>query len=210
MTILHLISYNNYIVCSIVRIGQMDITKQLAWILTILGLSLVLVLSPGGINFSVAQQQQGQNDSQSQINQTNMSEPKFLKNSTSFGNATADLSIKHAPQFSTLSIQPWPIVEPGKEFKVTGLLADKITLQAIPESDISFLYESASEAIPASSLKTIDKQSTDAGGKFSATASTPDTQGIVAITAIYNGSGLYHSVASDPALVIVSNSTLPP
>jgi hypothetical protein len=33
----------------------------------------------------------------------------------SFGNATADLRIKHAPEFSTLTIQPWPIVEPGKE-----------------------------------------------------------------------------------------------
>jgi hypothetical protein len=139
-----------------------------------------------------------------------MSQSIFLKNSTAFGNATADLKIKHAPQFSTLTIQSWPMVEPSKEFNVTGILVDKITLQPIPKSDISFLYESASEAIPSFSLKTIDKQSTDAGGKFSATASTPDTQGIVAITAVYNGSGIYHSVASDPALVIISNSTLPP
>ena len=50
----------------------------------------------------------------------NMSETKFLKNSTSFGNATADLRIKHAPEFSTLTIQPWPIVEPSKEFNITG------------------------------------------------------------------------------------------
>ena len=48
------------------------------------------------------------------------------------------------------------------------------------------------------------------GGKFNATASTPNTQGIVSFTAVYNGSGLYHSAASDPAMVIVTNSTLPP
>jgi hypothetical protein len=91
-----------------------------------------------------------------------------------------------------------------------GILVDKINLKPIPSSDVSFLYESASEAIPSSSLETIDKQSTDVGGKFNATASSPDGQGIVAVTAIYNGSGLYHSVASDPVLVIISNSTLPP
>jgi hypothetical protein len=139
-----------------------------------------------------------------------MSETKFLKNSTSFGNATADLRIKHAPEFSTLTIQPWPIVEPGKEFNITGILVDKITLKPVANSDISFLYEFASQAISPSSLKAIDKQSADAGGKFEAIANAPDTQGIVAITAIYNGSGLHHSVASDPTLVIISNSTLPP
>jgi hypothetical protein len=139
-----------------------------------------------------------------------MSETKFLKNSTSFGNATADLGIKHAPELSTLTIQPWPIVEPSKEFNITGILVDKITLEPVANSDISFLYESASQAISPSSLEAIDKQSADAGGKFEAIANAPDTQGIVAITAIYNGSGLHHSVASDPTLVIISNSTLPP
>jgi hypothetical protein len=101
-------------------------------------------------------------------------------------------------------------VEPGKVFNITGILVDKITLQPIANADVSFLYESASQGIPPFSLETIDKQSTDTGGKFNATANTPDTQGIVSITAIFNGNGLYHSVASDPALVIVSNSTLPP
>jgi hypothetical protein len=139
-----------------------------------------------------------------------MSETKFLKNSTSFGNATADLRIKHAPEFSTLTIQPWPIVEPGKEFNITGILVDKITLEPIANSDVSFLYESASQAIPPSSLEAIDKQSADIGGKFNAKTSAPDSEGIVSVTAVYNGSGLYHSVASDPALVIVSNSSLPP
>ena len=142
--------------------------------------------------------------------QENMSETKFLKNSTSFGNATADLRIKHAPEFSTLAIQPWPIVEPGKEFNITGILVDKITLQPIANSDISFLYESASQAISPSRLETIDKQTAGTGGKFNVKTSAPDTQGIVSVTALYNGSGLYHSVASDPALVIVSNSTLLP
>jgi hypothetical protein len=186
----------------------MENPNQRLWTFIILGLSLIIIMAnSSGINFSIAQQQQGQNETQ---NQTNISEQKFLKNSTSFGNATADLRIKHAPEFSTLTIQPWPIVEPGKEFNVTGILVDKITLEPIANSDISFLYESASQAISPSSLEAIDKQSADAGGKFDATANAPDTQGIVAITAVYNGSGLHHSVASDPTLVIVSNSTLPP
>lgn len=59
-------------------------------------------------------------------------------------------------------------------------------------------------------LETIDEKTTDRDGKFNATTSTPDTQGIVSVTAVYNGSGLHHSVASDPALVTVPNSTLPP
>jgi hypothetical protein len=182
-------------------------SRQLLWMFTTLGLSL-LVIQPyyGIINSSNAQQQ---NETTNQTQMQNQ-ETKFLNNSTSFGNATADLRIKHAPEFSTLTIQPWPIVEPSKEFNVTGILVDKITLQPIPNSDVSFLYESASQAISPSSLEAIDKQSADTGGKFNATATAPDTQGIASVTAVYNGSGLYHSVASDPALVIVSNSTLPP
>jgi hypothetical protein len=176
-----------------------------------LGLSLLVIQSYSNIvDFSNAQQQNESPNQTLKQDQENMSETKFLKNSTSFGNATAELKIKHAPQLSTLTIQPWPIVEPSKEFNITGILVDKITLQPVPNSDISLLYESASQAIPPSSLEAIDKQSTDTVGKFNARASAPDTRGIVSVTAVYNGSGLYHSVASDPALVIVSNSTLPP
>jgi hypothetical protein len=186
-------------------------SRQLLWVFATLGLSLLVMLSYDIIESSIAQQQnETTNQAQMQSQENNMSETKFLKNNTSFGNATADLRIKHAPEFSTLTIQPWPIVEPSKEFNITGILADKITLEPIANSDVSFLYESASEAIPPFSLETIDKQTADTDGKFNATATAPDTQGIVSVTAVYNGSGLYHSVASDPALVIVSNSTLPP
>jgi hypothetical protein len=186
-------------------------SRELLWMFATLGLSILVIQSYYNIVDSSDAQQQNETTNQTQMqSQGNMSETKFLKNSTSFGNATAELKIKHAPEFSTLTIQPWPIVEPGKEFNITGILVDKITLQPIPESDVSFLYESASEAIPPFSLETIDKQTADTGGKFNAKISAPDTQGIVSITALYNGSGLYHSVASDPALVIVSNSSLPP
>ena len=186
-------------------------SRQLLWMFATLGLSLLAIQSYYSIVDSSNAQQQNETTNQTQMqSQENMSETRFLKNSTSFGNATAELKIKHAPEFSALTIQPWPIVEPSKEFNITGILADKITLQPIANSDISFLYESASEAIPPFSLENIDKQSTDTGGKFSAKTSAPDTQGIVSVTAVYNGSGLYHSVASDPALVIVSNSSLPP
>ena len=182
----------------------MERTKQLWWIFTIIALLIVLIMQyNNGIGSTIAQQQNVTTNQRCKVKK-NVSEPKFLKNSTAFGNATADLKIKHAPTFSTLSIQPWPIVEPSAEFNITGILADKITLQPIASSDVSFLYESASEAIPPFSLETIDTKSTDSDGMFTTTASAPDTQGIVAVTAVYNGSGLYHSVASDPALVVVS------
>jgi len=181
----------------------------LLWISVSLGLSLVILSSYNdGDDLSVAQQQ-AQNETRNQT-QFDISQLKFLKNSTSFGNATADLKIKHAPEFSTLTIQPWPMVEPNEKFNITGTLVDKITLQSIPSSDISFLYESASEEIQPSSLNQIDNQNTDATGKFSTTANAPGSEGIISVTAVFNGSGLYHSGASDPALVIVSNSTLPP
>jgi hypothetical protein len=183
--------------------------QTLLWISVLVGLSFtILSYINYGNNFSMAQQQV-QNESQNQT-QSNISQSKFLKNSTSFGNATADLKIKHAPEFSTLTIQPWPMVEPNEKFNITGTLVDKITLQPIPSSDVSFLYESASEEIQPSSLNQIDNQNTDATGKFSTTANAPSTEGIIAVTAVFNGSGLYHSGASDPTLVIISNSTLSP
>jgi hypothetical protein len=172
----------------------------------ILGLSFVIVSSIDIVEFSTAQQQQG-NQTQNNTNMTQ--EPKFLKNSTSFGNATAELTIKHAPQFSTLTIQPWPIVQPDQEFNITGTLVDRITLQPIPNSDITFLYESASEAIPPFSLQEIDNKRTDSNGEFAATSKAPATNGTISITALFNGSGLYHAGTSDPAFAIVSNSTLP-
>ena len=154
----------------------MENTKQ---IFTTLGLSLVVILSyTSGIGSSIAQQQNETTNQTQMQAQENMSEQKFLKNSTSFGNATADLKIKHAPEFSTLTIQPWPMVEPSKEFNITGILVDKITLQPIANSDISFLYESASEAIPPFSLETIANLSTYAAGKFNTTANALYTQGI--------------------------------
>jgi len=186
-------------------------TMQLLLTLTTLGLSFLVIQSYYSIVDTTIAQQQNETANQTQMqDQENISERKFLKNSTSFGNATVELKIKHAPEFSTLTIQPWPIVEPSKEFNITGILVDKITLQPVANSDVSFLYESASEAIPPFSLETIEKQTADTDGKFSTTVTAPDTQGIVSVTALYNGSGLYHSVASDPALVIVSNSSLPP
>lgn len=37
----------------------------------------------------------------------------------------------------------------------------------------------------------------------------PVVNGTISITAVFEGSGLYNAGVSDPALVIVSNSTLP-
>lgn len=179
----------------------------------VLWISVSLVMlsyTSNEINFSMAQND-AQNQTQTQAqNQSTVSQSKFLKNSTSFGNATAELKIKHAPEFSTLTTQPWPMVEPDQEFNITGILVDKITLQPIPSSPVSFLYESASEEIPPFSLEAIDKQNTDSTGKFSTTANAPGMEGITSVTAVFNGSGLFHSAASNPALVIISNSTLQP
>src|SRR5687768_15274834 len=142
-------------------------TMQLLLTFTTLGLSLLVIQSYYNIVDTTVAQQQNETANQTQMqDQENMSERKFLKNSTSFGNATSELKIKHAPEFSTLTIQPWPIVEPSKEFNITGILVDKITLQPVANSDISFLYESASEAIPPFSLETIKKQTADTDGKF--------------------------------------------
>ena len=75
-------------------------TQILLWISVSLGLSLVILADTNnGNNFSMAQQQ-AQNQTPNQT-QSDISQLKFLKNSTSFGNATADLKIKHAPEFST-------------------------------------------------------------------------------------------------------------
>jgi hypothetical protein len=173
----------------------------------ILGLSFIIIMTSIDIfEFSTAQQQEG-NQTQNNMNMTQ--EPKFLKNSTSFGNATAELTIKHAPQFSALTVQPWPIVKPDQEFNITGTLVDKITLQPMPNSDITFLYESASESIPPFSLQEIDNQKTDSNGKFAAISKAPDSSGTAAITAVFDGNGLYHAGTSDPALIIISNTTLP-
>jgi hypothetical protein len=104
----------------------MENTRQLPWMFTALGLSLIVILSyNGGVNSSVAQQQNETTNQTQMQDQQNTSESKFLKNSTSFGNATADLRIKHAPQFSALTVQPWPIVEPSKEFNITGFWSIK-------------------------------------------------------------------------------------
>ena len=100
-------------------------------------------------------------------------------------------------------------MNPDQEFNITGTLVDRSTLQSIPNSDITFLYDSASEAIPPFSLQKIDNQQTDSNGKFAATSKAPTSSGTASITAVFDGNGLYHAGTSDPALVIISNTTLP-
>lgn len=72
------------------------------------------------------------------------------------------------------------------------------------------MYESASESIPPFSLQEIDNQQTDSNGRFAVTSKAPAVNGTISITAVFDGSGLYHAGISDPALVIIYNSTLPP
>ena len=100
-------------------------------------------------------------------------------------------------------------MKPDQEFNITGTLVDKITLQPIPNSDITFLYESASESIPPFSLQEIDNQKTDSNGKFAAMSKASDSSGTASITAVFDGNGLYHAGTSDPTLITISNTTLP-
>ena len=53
----------------------------------------------------------------------------------------------------------------------------------------------------------IQPQKTDPMGKFRVDVPAPSNEGAAAITAIFNGTGIYHAASSPPAIVIVSNTT---
>jgi hypothetical protein len=72
----------------------------LLWISISLGLSFVILSSYNDRNDLSVVQQPAQNETQNQM-QSDISQLKFLKNSTSFGNATADLKIKHPRVFDS-------------------------------------------------------------------------------------------------------------
>jgi hypothetical protein len=44
-------------------------------------------------------------------------------------------------------------------------------------------------------------------GKFRVEVQAPSSEGATSITAIFNGTGLYHAASSPPAIVIGSNTT---
>jgi hypothetical protein len=152
------------------------------------------------------QEQQQQNASSSNATTTSTTQG-LLQNSTSFGQIGSDTTIKHPPEVSTLTVQPWPVVKPNENFTISGKVVDKVTLDPISNENISFFYESASQSIPADSLKEIQPQKTDPMGKFRVDVQAPSSEGATSITAIFNGTGLYHAASSPPAIVIVSNST---
>jgi hypothetical protein len=152
------------------------------------------------------QEQQQQNTLSSNATTATSITKGLLQNSTSFGKIGSD-TIKHPPELSILTVQPWPVVKPNENFTVSGKVVDKVTLDPISDEDISFLYESASQSIPADSLMEIQPQKTDAMGKFRVDVQAPSSEGAISITAIFNGTGLYHAAASPPVIVIVSNTT---
>jgi hypothetical protein len=152
------------------------------------------------------QEQEQQNASSSNAATTSITQG-LLQNSTSFGQIGSDTAIKHPPELSTLTVQPWPIVKPNENFTVSGKVVDKVTLDPISNENISFIYESASQSIPADSLMEIQPQKTDPMGKFRVDVQAPSSEGATSITAIFNGTGLHHAASSSPAIVIVSNTT---
>jgi hypothetical protein len=90
---------------------------------------LVLVTPLVGVVKNVqevlAQQQQQQNASS--FNATTSTTQGLLQNSTAFGQIGSGTAIKHPPEVSTLTVQPWPIVKPDENFTVSGKVADKVT-----------------------------------------------------------------------------------
>jgi hypothetical protein len=53
----------------------------------------------------------------------------------------------------------------------------------------------------------IQPQKTDPMGKFRVDVQAPSNEGAASITAIFNGTGIYHAASSPPTIVIVSNTT---
>jgi hypothetical protein len=201
--------YNPYYACSL-----LDLNMSIQYLIYLVAGFLVLVTPLVGVMENVqevlaqeqGQEQQQQNASSSSLATTSTTQG-LLQNSTSFGQIGSDTAIKHPPEVSTLTVQPWPVVKPNERFTISGEVVDKVTLDPIGNEDVSFLYESASESIPANSLMEIQPQKTDPMGKFRVDVQAPSSEGATSITAIFNGTGLYHAAASSPAIVIVSNTT---
>jgi hypothetical protein len=198
--------YNSYYVYSLL---DLDMSLQY-WIYLVVGLPVLVAPLVGvveNVQEVLAQEQEQQNTSSSNATTSTSTTQGLLQNSTSFGKIGSGTAIKHPPELSTLTVQPWPVVKPNEHFTVSGKVVDKITLDPIGNEDVSFLYESASESIPANSLMEIQPQKTDPMGKFRVDVQAPSNEGAAAITAIFNGTGIYHAASSPPAIVIVSNTT---
>src|SRR5919106_6200848 len=203
--------YNSYYACSL-----LDLDMSLQYLIYLVVGFLVLVTPLVGVVGNVQevlaqqqeqeQEQQQQNASSSNAATTSITQG-LLQNSTSFGQIGSDTAIKHPPEISTLTVQPWPIVKPNENFTVSGKVVDKVTLDPISNKNISFFYESASQSIPADSLMEIQPQKTDPMGKFRVDVQAPSSEGATSITAIFNGTDLHHAASSPPAIVIVSNAT---
>jgi hypothetical protein len=180
------------------------------WIYLVIGFPVLVTPFVGvveNVQEVLAQEQEQQNASSSNATTSTSTTQGLLQNSTSFGEIGSDTAIKHPPELSTLTVQPWPVVKPNEHFTVSGKVVDKVTLDPIGKEDVSFLYESASKSIPANSLMEIQPQKTDPMGKFRVDVQAPSNEGAASITAIFNGTGIYHAASSPPTIVIVSNTT---
>jgi hypothetical protein len=197
--------YNSYYACSLLDL-DMSLHNLIYLVVGFLVLVTPLVGVVENVQEVLAQEQEQQNASSSNAATTSITQG-LLQNSTSFGQIGSDTAIKHPPEISTLTVQPWPIVKPNENFTVSGKVVDKVTLDPISNENISFFYESASQSIPADSLKEIQPQKTDPMGKFRVDVQAPSSEGATSITAIFNGTDIYHAAASSPAIVIVSNTT---
>ena len=197
--------YNSYYACSLLDL-DMSLHNLIYLVVGFLVLVTPLVGVVENVQEVLAQEQEQQNASSSNAATTSITQG-LLQNSTSFGQIGSDTAIKHPPELSTLTVQPWPIVKPNENFTVSGKVVDKVTLDPISNENISFIYESASQSIPADSLMEIQPQKTDPMGKFRVDVQAPSSEGATSITAIFNGTGLHHAASSPPAIVIVSNTT---
>src|SRR5215207_1466247 len=202
--------YNSYYACSLLDL-DMSLHNLIYLVVGFLVLVTPLVGVVENVQEVLAQEQEQEQEQQQQnassSNATTSITQGLLQNSTSFGQIGSDTAIKHPPELSTLTVQPWPVVKPNENFTVSGKAVDKVTLDPIINENISFFYESASQSIPADSLTEIQPQKTDPMGKFRVDVQAPSTEGATSITAVFNGTGLHHAASSSPAIVIVSNTT---
>ena len=197
--------YNSYYACSLLDL-DMSLHNLIYLVVGFLVLVTPLVGVVENVQEVLAQEKEQQNASSSNATTTSITQG-LLQNSTSFGQIGSDTAIKHPPEISTLTVQPWPIVKPNENFTVSGKVVDKVTLDPISNKNISFFYESASQSIPADSLMEIQPQKTDPMGKFRVDVQAPSSEGATSITAIFNGTDLHHAASSPPAIVIVSDAT---
>src|SRR5215207_8246654 len=131
--------YNSYYACSLLDL-DMSLHNLIYLVVGFLDLVTPLVGVVENVQEVLAQEQEQEQQQQnaSSSNATTSITQGLLQNSTSFGQIGSDTAIKHPPELSILTVQPWPVVKPNENFTVSGKVVDKVTLDPISNENISF------------------------------------------------------------------------